>query len=132
MSDDQRAGSYALASNLKATGNCLVITASGVTIDLMGFSIIGLTPIDFNQFPVRISAGNASGIAVRNGSITNFGTAIDLSGAHGSIVEEVRAYSNNAGILIADGIVRASPTCAVSGRILSGEPIGGVVRQWFE
>ena len=34
-------GSYELANNLTATGDCLVITADGVTIDLAGFSIVG-------------------------------------------------------------------------------------------
>ena len=34
-------GSYQLVDNLQATGDCLVITTEGVTIDLAGFSMTG-------------------------------------------------------------------------------------------
>src|SRR5262245_23311607 len=34
-------GSYRLATNLAAEGNCLVVSAEGVTIDLNGFAIVG-------------------------------------------------------------------------------------------
>ena len=34
-------GPYRLVNNLKAAGNCLVVTSEGVTIDLVGFAISG-------------------------------------------------------------------------------------------
>jgi hypothetical protein len=58
-------GSYVLARNLSATGDCLVISASFVTVDLAGFSIN-------SSQGTAISASGTSqlhGIAVRNGSI---------------------------------------------------------------
>jgi hypothetical protein len=87
MSDDQRAG---------------IVRARVQSEDDGGQKGTNLTPTGIRA-PISVS-----GIAVRNGSITNFGTAVDLSLGHASIVEEVRAYSNNAGILIGDGIVRAN------------------------
>ena len=34
-------GSYKLVDNLHATGDCLVITTEGVTVDLAGFAMTG-------------------------------------------------------------------------------------------
>jgi hypothetical protein len=103
-----KSGSYKLVKNLSATGgaDCLVITVDSVTIDLAGFSITG-TSFQGNG----ISAGSGlEGIAVRNGSISQFQNAVDLSGASGSIVEGLRVncrFSCNAGIR-ANGIVKGN------------------------
>jgi hypothetical protein len=85
-------GSYELVDNLTAGGgkDCLVITASFVTIDLAGFSIsaspgtVGGAAIFFG------SQIGGQGIAVRNGSISGFSTGVDLGSALGSIVEGLR------------------------------------------
>jgi hypothetical protein len=90
-------GSYRLISNLTALAgaDCLVITASFVTIDLAGFTISGtfgnpssLTAIVASPPPQTTLAG----IAVRNGSISAdnivfVSGGVDLSSAGGSIVE---------------------------------------------
>jgi hypothetical protein len=82
-------GSYELADNLTTTGNCLVITADFVTIDLAGFSIDGggsyqkLTLI-LSGILAQPANGQLEGIAVRNGSITGFLNAVDLHSANGS------------------------------------------------
>jgi hypothetical protein len=98
-------GSYVLASNLTAKGDCLVITADLVTIDLAGFSITGPAILG-SAAGVRARNGG-TGIVVQNGSISNFGTAVDLSSAQGSIVEGLRAFDNGTGI-VADGTVRGN------------------------
>ena len=76
-------GSYELANNLTANGDCLVITADFVTIDLAGFAISGTGGPGFTA----ISGGNVEGITVRNGSISGFSTGVDLGGG---IVEGLR------------------------------------------
>jgi len=94
-------GSYKLVNDIAPTpstspnGDCLVITASFVTIDLAGFTISGtfgnpssLTAIVASPPPQTTLAG----IAVRNGSISAdnivfVSGGVDLSSAGGSIVE---------------------------------------------
>src|SRR6266446_1772570 len=67
-------GSYELANNLTATGDCLVITAEFVTIDLAGFLIRGTTPAGTGI----LAPGGGLGIVVRDGSISGFGTKVHL------------------------------------------------------
>jgi hypothetical protein len=100
-------GSYKLVNNISELttngipgGNCLVITAGFVTIDLAGFSIgfdrgIGVFSQD-------------SGITVRNGSISaSRGTAVLLNG-DGSIVEGLYINLTQASGISAKGIVRGN------------------------
>src|SRR6516164_9957808 len=83
-------GSYKLVNNLtfsSLTGTCLTITASFVTIDLAGFTISGQSAT-----ATAIEAGNdTTGIAVRNGTISSFGSGVDLRG-NSSIVEGLRVF----------------------------------------
>jgi hypothetical protein len=70
-------GSYKLVDNLRASGDCLVITTEGVTIDLAGFAMTGDgtgTAIKGPQAP----AGTIPQLrtVVRNGDISNFALAI--------------------------------------------------------
>src|SRR5436309_13844198 len=80
-------GSYVLARNLTATGDCIVIQADYVTLDLDGNTITGSgAGIGVNTAsPVR-------GAVVRNGSVSNFqiGVAVDLGGS----IERVRTVHN--------------------------------------
>jgi hypothetical protein len=95
-------GSYVLANNISTTGDCLMITASDVTIDLAGFHIASRgTAIE--------ASINTNSIAVRNGSISVSGFGVSLPG-DGSIVEGLRIAS--AGLrsegIVAKGIVRGN------------------------
>jgi hypothetical protein len=83
-------GSYVLRDNLAASGDCLVIQADFVTIDLDGFVIAG------NGTGAGITDRNVAqrGITVRNGTIAGFFRGIDLDGSQGVAVERVRAFSN--------------------------------------
>lgn len=85
-----RPGSYRLSSNLDVPANAagIVLFASGVTIDLNGFQIKG------SGVGTGIAALQArQGIAVRNGSVTNFERGIDIKGI-GNDVREVTAFGN--------------------------------------
>jgi parallel beta-helix repeat protein len=105
-------GSYVLEKNLSTTGNCLVITASFVTIDLAGFSISG-TPSGTGI----LGQGTLKGIAIRNGSVSNFDNGIDLSNSSSSIVEGLRVIDNYGGIL-------ASGSSIVTGNLVFDNHLG--------
>jgi len=101
-------GSYKLVGNLTATtGDCLVITADAVTIDLAGFSITSRTPSSGTGI---VTPSPQQGIAVRNGSIFNLLNGVDLSGGS-HIVEGLRIVGgfDRIGTRIkADGIVKGN------------------------
>ena len=97
-----QSGSYVLANNLNAAGDCLVITAQGVTIDLGGFAIIG----DGTGTAIKGVRAHTGGIpqartVVRNGDISNFAQATNLSGT----VSGLRVTSNGEGIVVSVGSV---------------------------
>lgn len=81
-------GSYRLSGNLnvplESTG--IEITADNVTLDLNGFLIAG----SGNGAGVN-DIGERRGIAVRNGSVTNFTTGIDLGETDNAEITQVRA-----------------------------------------
>jgi hypothetical protein len=106
-------GSYKLVKNLTfstLTGTCLTIAADFVTIDLAGFTISGSGPVGPTAIAVQppSGAGNLLGVAVRNGSISNFDVGVDLGSADGSIVEGLRVFGPGMQGIIANGIVRGN------------------------
>jgi parallel beta-helix repeat protein len=98
-------GSYKLVNNLNATGNCLVITTEGVTVDLGGFAITGDgTGTAMTGPPAPMETIPQTRTIVRNGDISHFALATNLSGT----VEGLRVTSNGKGIFVAVGIVRGN------------------------
>lgn len=98
-------GSYKLVNNLNATGNCLVITTEGVTVDLGGFAITGNgTGTAVTGPPAPTGTIPQTRTVVRNGDISHFALATNLSGT----VEGLRVTSNGKGIFVAVGIVRGN------------------------
>jgi hypothetical protein len=96
-------GSYRLVANLTAEGNCLVLTADGVTINLAGFAITGNgTGTAIVSRPAKATGIPQARTVVRNGDISHFALAIDLSGT----VERLRITSNGRGISVGVGAVR--------------------------
>jgi parallel beta-helix repeat protein len=98
-------GSYKLVNNLNATGDCLVITTDGVTIDLGGFAMTGDgtgTAITGRQ--AKTGTIPQARTVVRNGDISHFGLATNLSG----MVEGLRVTSNGKGIYVPVGVVRGN------------------------
>jgi hypothetical protein len=116
-------GSYLLANNLSNTGgNCLVITASLVTIDLQGFSIIGQS----SETAIGASA-DINGITVRNGSISGFANGVNLPGGFSTVERLVVEGSLHSSIgilangIVKDNIVGAFATIGISaGGIVTG------------
>jgi hypothetical protein len=124
-----RAGNYVLSKDITAnSGDAIIITASGVTLDLNGRNIT-----------TRIS-GTGSGIVIRsadhvtikNGSVSGFNTNISIQSSEGSCVEGVRVIGkglapNNGpseiGILVLNS--RAS---VIRGNTVSSVNLGVFVR----
>ena len=67
-------GSYVLTRNLTAVGNCFVVGADFVTIDLGGWAITG----DGTGGGITDQGAGRRGIAVRNGAITGFEVGISV------------------------------------------------------
>lgn len=88
-------GSYTVTKNLSAAGDCLVVAASFVTIDLDGYVMTG------NGTGQGIGSGpfDARNVAVRNGTLVNFLVGINLdSTVGGAVIEKVRLFGNGTGI----------------------------------
>lgn len=100
-------GSYYLVSNLTgvASKSGIEIAASDVTLDLMGFRLVGVTG---SLAGINV-VGGVSNIAIRNGTIRSFaGGGIAAGSCQGCSVEEVRCIGNTgSGInLGSDAMVR--------------------------
>jgi len=99
-----QSGSYAVENNLTATGDCLVIAADFVTLDLGGFVLTGGGT---GQGVTDLGSAH-KGIVVRNGMVTNFGVGISLV-SEGAVVEGVRAINNSgSGIFLLSGTLTGS------------------------
>lgn len=88
-------GSYQLTRNLRASGDCIIVAADNVTIDLDGFTIEG----DGTGQGIGDADISRQNITVRNGTITNFRIGVSLAkpgGDHSvrSVVEKIRAVQN--------------------------------------
>jgi hypothetical protein len=127
-----RSGSYQLARNLTAAGNCIVLAADFVTIDLNGFTITG------NGTGIAVltdQQANRRGYVVRRGMITNFKRGVDLSNALDAVIEEVYAAENTGvGIyagyssIVTGNVVRGSGEVGIEtldGSIVRGNAVIG-------
>lgn len=85
-------GSYVLVRNLTATGDCLVVNADHVTIELQGFVMTG----NGTGSGVTDNGVPRTGIVLRNGTIRQFETGISfpLNVSTGIVLERIRAVSN--------------------------------------
>src|SRR5436190_12036737 len=97
-----RPGSYVLANNLVAAGDCLVVAAQFVTIDLAGFVIAG------NGTGTGLQAtGLRLGISISNGTIARFFNGVDLQNTATNVyVEKMRFVGNsNVGLDLGDAAI---------------------------
>jgi hypothetical protein len=78
-------GTYRLVRDLSSAGDCLVIKADRVMIDLGGFRIIG-------KGRGRAISGDASEVSIQNGTVTGFGDGIALRGQ--ALIERMRVAGN--------------------------------------
>jgi parallel beta-helix repeat protein len=114
------AGSYYVTKNLNSSGTCITITASDVTLDLMGFTLVGNGVA--GSYGVYIS--DASNVEIRNGTVRGFYNGV-YSWWTSTMTSSVRAinlrvFSNaNYGIFLygANNLVR---DCTVSGTASPG------------
>ncbi len=136
-------GSYRLTSNLPlptADTSGIVVSASGVSVDLNGFAIAG--PVVCQGVPtscvpatgtgVGIDATGFPGVRVRNGTVSGMGfRGVDLS-SH-AIVENVHARSNRAqqifvsvGSIVRDNVVHAGGNVGIqtgAGSLVTGNSV---------
>lgn len=102
-------------------GDCIVITAGRVTLDLAGFTIEGKA----DTFPGSAGVRNTQfgGITVRNGSIASFGVAVTLNVfvGSGNRIERIFAINNPHGLrggkngIVTDNIVRGQGVAGEEG-----------------
>jgi hypothetical protein len=100
-------GSYKLVNNLTATGDCLLINADLVTLDLAGFTIIGSGTGTAIQFTGPNPQVSHHGFAVRNGTIAGFLAGVQfirIGGTDGAIVEGLRIFGVEGGTVGLNGI----------------------------
>jgi len=71
-------GSYYLTGNIFAVESGILVAASGVTIDLNGFSIIGVP----GTTGITTETANISNITIKNGLIANLNRGIDADTAN--------------------------------------------------
>jgi len=90
-----QSGSYYLVTNLTSTGNGVVIAASGVTLDLMGFAITGTGGAVDNGVQISGTAGAPlRDIAIRNGTLRNFSYGVRADFSQGGRLENLAVLSN--------------------------------------
>jgi hypothetical protein len=86
-------GSYVVNRNLAAAGDCLVVAADSVTIDLDGFTITGNgTGSGIVESPALATRRNVS---VRNGTVTGFVNGVFFEHGESVTVERVNASGNS-------------------------------------
>lgn len=107
-------GSYYLTRNLNGVaGNGITIVANNVTLDLMGFALIG-GPGTIDGVNVPTSVTN---VTIRNGSVTRWGgMGVDADTAYNSQVIDIRsAHNGTRGIYLAGGGIISSCTAQGNG-----------------
>ncbi len=91
-------GSYYVTTNLTGNPGGITIAASGVTLDLMGFELVGGTG---NGIFV---SGSRTNIAVRNGTVRGWsGVGVDTSFSFNSQLERLRVSNNGSSGIFAGG-----------------------------
>lgn len=95
-------GSYYLTTNLTG-GQGISISASDVTLDLMGFVLAGATQATGG---ITISDG-AQNVAVRDGTIRNWSVGVAATNAAECRFDDLRVSNNGAGLI-------AGASCAVN------------------
>jgi hypothetical protein len=85
-------GSYVVDNNLTANGDCLVLAADDVTIDLNGFTIAG----QGTGAGVKTNGAVRTNIAIHGGTIRHFESGIALAGDGVSVtIENMRILDNS-------------------------------------
>ena len=88
-------GAYVVGRNISATGDCFVIAADFVNLDLDGFTLTGNgTGAGISQLMPVFGVGGRRGMVVRNGAVTNFQRGVALEFSIGGRVEGMTVSGN--------------------------------------
>jgi hypothetical protein len=98
------AANAVLTQDLVCTGDGIVVGASGITIDLKGFTIRG--DRDVGDYGIDDSAGYDN-ITIKNGLVRNFYLGVDAEGAADSV--SVSAWSRLATAATASSLTATRP-----------------------
>jgi len=107
-------GPYVLANNINATGDCLVVQADFVTIDLGGFTISG--PTWGGNGILADPSFSVKGLTIRNGVITGFNTGIGADTALQTNITSMRLTNNITGAASGDQSTVKDSTFSGTGR----------------
>lgn len=112
-------GSYYLTTNLTGVAGQfgIIIQASNVTLDLNGFSLIGVSNA-FSAVHVQFSVHD---LHIRNGSVDGWPNAINGGGASNSRFENLRLYNNIGGFALGVGLNCVVRDCVL---LFNGAGIG--------
>jgi hypothetical protein len=107
-------GFYYLTGNLNysgTTGNAITVSANNVTLDLMGFSLTGISG---GGYCINLTTSN--NVEIRNGTISDFisGWAINGSGAN-TRVSRIRALNNGGGFWLGTNVLIEGCNCSGNG-----------------
>src|SRR5688572_19293578 len=92
-------GAYVVGRNLAATGDCFVIAADFVNVDLDGFVISGNGT--GSAFVEQLAVGRR-GLGVRNGVVTGFANGVFMLNSSGMVIDRMH-FTNNGTIGIRAG-----------------------------
>lgn len=118
-------GSYYLTGDItgEAGKHGVEITASGVTLDLMGFDLSGVAG---SLDGVNVSAASTVNVSIGNGSVRNWdGDGVDLANASGIRLADLRA-AGNTGIGIRAGNIAIVTGCSARSNVRGGITTGEV------
>jgi hypothetical protein len=110
-------GIYYLAKNLtyeSSTGSAITVDISDVTLDLMGFSLIGPGKQSGTNGGIRVTA-NQSNVEIRNGSVISFGSSgiFSFASCTGIRVVGIRVRNTGAGGMVLGGSNHLVMDCSV-------------------
>ncbi len=113
-------GTYRLVNNLVATGDCIVLKANFVTVNLGGFRITGNGG---GAGITNLGGFRLKGIEVRNGAVTHFSTGISLDSASQVLIQGIRVAKNTGfGVWVSENAIVKDNLAAENG--LDGLHIG--------
>jgi hypothetical protein len=127
------AGVYCLTHNLAsgaASGAAITIAANDVVLDLNGWTLDGSGAGTATE-AVGISGTGRSNLTIKNGTVRGFQVGVQLAslpGAHGHVVEGIRADRNTLIGIVAggDGLVVRDNLVLDTGGSTAPAPIGGL------
>ena len=92
-------GAYVVGRNLSATGDCFVIAADFVNVDLDGFVISGNGT--GSAFVEQLGVGRR-GLNVRNGVVTGFANGVSMFNSSAMVIDRVQ-FTNNGSVGVRAG-----------------------------